>query len=77
VKVGQSIALPRAEVQERGRWRSRDSAVSVGGPGGDAFEQDQDPSHGRNGIERGDEMHLRGPWIREADGHPFIDKGAE
>jgi hypothetical protein len=43
--------------------------VAVGGAGGDPLEQRQHAAHRRDAVERGDEVHLRGPGLAKQTRH--------
>src|ERR1019366_9110866 len=55
------------------------SRIAVGGARGHAFEQREHASHLRDGVEGGDEMHLRCAGVAEhhvdARGHKTPDQG--
>ena len=77
VQVGQPVAEAGPEVQQRGRRAPGDAPVPVGGAGDDALEEAEDAPHGRHVVERGDEVHLRGPRVGEADVDAGVDQGRE
>ena len=64
-------------MQQGGGRPTGDTAVAIGGTGDDALEETEDAAHGRHIVERGDEMHLRGPRVGEADVDARIDQRRE
>ena len=53
------------------------AGVAVGGAGGDALEQGQHAAHLGHVVEGGDEVHLRGAGVREADVDAGVDERAD
>ena len=77
VEVGQPVAEARPEVQQRRRRSPGHAPVPVGRAGDDALEEAEDAPHGRHVVERGDEVHLRGPGVGEADVDLGVDQRRE
>ena len=76
VQVGESVAQAAAEMQQgRGRFAGH-ACVAIGRARGDALEEAEHGAHFRRAVERGDEMHLRGAGIAEADRDAGIHEGA-
>ena len=67
VQIGQPVGEAGPEMQQRRRRLLLHAAIAVGHAGHRAFEQAQDRAHAPDLVERGDEMHFRGPGIGEAD----------
>ena len=64
-------------MQQGGRRAPCHAPVPVGGAGDDPLEQAEDAAHGRHVVERGDEVHLRGARIGEADVDAGVDQCRE
>ena len=77
VEVREPVAEPRSQVQEGRGGRVCHPRVAIGGPGRDALEQGQDRPHLRHRIQRGDEVDLRGTWVREARRDAGVDERAD
>ena len=77
VQVGQAVAEAGAEVQQHRGRAAGHAGVAVGRAGGDALEQGEHAAHLRHVVERGDEVHLRGAGVHEADVDPGVDEGAD
>ena len=77
VEVRGAIAKAGAEVQQCDRWTSGHAAIAVGGARHDAFEEREDSSHLRDGVELSDEVHLGGSRVREARVDARSDKRAD
>jgi hypothetical protein len=73
VQVGQAVAQAAAQVQQGGGGPVGHAGVAVGRAGGHALEQGQHGAHRRRGVQRGDEVHLRGAGVGEAG----VDAGVE
>ncbi len=58
VQVGEAVAQPRPEVEQRRRGAAGHAGVAVGGAGGDALEERQHAPHLGHVVEGGDEVHL-------------------
>ncbi len=69
VQVRQSVGQSRTQVQQGAGRLARHPAVAVGSAGDHAFEQAQHRPHAGFLIQRGNEVHLRGTGIGEADLH--------
>ncbi len=65
VQISQAICQAGRAMQQCARRLFGHPAVAVGGARRHAFEQTQDAVHSRHAVERGDEMHLARPGIRE------------
>ena len=77
VQVGDAVAEPGPEVQQRGGGPVGHAGVAVGGAGDDALEQAEHRAHLGHGVERGDEVHLRRARVGEADVDAGVDEGAD
>ena len=77
MQVGEPVAEPRTEVQQRARRHAGHPGVAVGGAGGDALEQAEHAAHLRHRVERGDEVHLARARVREARRHAGVDERAD
>ena len=77
VQVGDAVAEPGTEVQQRRRRPVGHAGVAVGGAGDDALEQPEHGPHLGDVVERGDEVHLRGARVREADVDARVDERAD
>ena len=77
VQVGQPVAQSRSEVQQRRRRASSHPAVPVGRARGHALEEAEHAAHGGHVVEGGDEVHLRGAGVGEADVDAGVDQGRE
>jgi hypothetical protein len=77
VQVGEAVAQPRPEVQQRGGRAPRHAAVAVGRAGGDALEKREHAAHLGHGIECGDKVHLRSARVHEARVDAAIDERAD
>ena len=75
VQVGQAVAQAAAQVQERGGGLVGHARVAVGRAGGHALEQGQHGAHARLAVERGDEVHLAGAGVGEADVDAGVGQG--
>ena len=74
VQIGEAVGEAGTEMQQgRGR-RALHAVVAVGGAGHHALEQAEHAAHALDPVERGDEMHLRGAGIGEADIHAARDQ---
>jgi hypothetical protein len=69
VQVGQAVAQAAAQVQQRGGGLAGHAGVAVGGAGGHALEQGQHGAQAWFAVQRGDEVHLAGAGVGEADLH--------
>ena len=74
VQVRDPVAETGTEVQQGGGGPIRHAGISVGRARDDSLEQSEDRAHLRDGVERGDEVHLRRARVREADVHPRVDE---
>jgi hypothetical protein len=77
VKIGEPVGQAGAEVQQRGGRLFGHATVAIGHPRHCAFEQAEDRAHAVDTIERGDEVHLRGARIAEADFDTAVDEGSD
>src|SRR6185312_1384627 len=77
VEVRERVAEARAEMEQRGGGFAGHAGVTIGRAGADAFEQAEDASHGGYAVEGGDELHLGGAGIHEADIDVVGKEGAE
>ena len=77
VQVGQPVAQAGGQVQQRRRRPPGHPGVAVGGAGRDALEQRQDAAHLGDVVQRGDEVHLRGAGVGEADVDARADEGPD
>ena len=77
VEVGPAVAEAGAEVEQRGRRLAGDAGVAVGRAGDHPLEQAQHAAHLGHVVEGGDEVHLRGAGVGEADVDPAGDEGAD
>jgi hypothetical protein len=77
VQVRKAVAEAAAEVQQRRRRLPGHPRVAVGGAGRDAFEQRQHRAHARLVVERGDEVHLAGAGVGEADLDAGVGEGLD
>ena len=77
VQVGQPVAEPGPEVEQRRRRTACHASVAVRGTGDDALEEAEHAAHGRHVVQRSHEVHLRSPRIGEADVDPGIDQRRE
>ena len=73
MQVGEAIGEAGAEMQQRRGRLLRHARIAVGRAGRHALEQGEHAAHAVDAVERGDEMHLRGAGIGEAD----IDAAAD
>ena len=67
VQIGKAVGEPGAEMQQRRGRRALHAEIAVGGPGHHALEQAEHAAHALDPVQCGDEMHLRGAGIGEAD----------
>ena len=72
VQVGQPVAHARAQVQQRRGGAAGHPRVPVGRAGGHALEQGEHRAHVGDVVQRGDEVHLRGAGVGEADVDPRV-----
>jgi hypothetical protein len=77
VQVGEPVAEPRAEVQQRRRRSPGDPGVAVGGTGDDTLEEGEYGPHLGHVVEGGDEVHLRRAGVGEAHVDAGGDEGAD
>ena len=77
MQVGQPVPEAGAEVEEGGGRPAGDPGVAVGRAGGDALEEGEHAAHGRHPVEGGDEVHLGGAGVGEADVDARADERAE
>ena len=75
VQVGEPVAEAGPEVQQRRGRTVGHAPVAVGGAGRHALEQREHAAHLGNGVERGDEVHLRRARIREARRRTLMRRG--
>jgi hypothetical protein len=75
VQVGQAIAQAAAQVQQGRGGLVGHARIAVGRAGGHAFEQGQHRAHARLVVQRGDEVHLAGAGVGEADLDAGIGQG--
>lgn len=76
VQVGEPIAQTGAEMEEGGRRPAGHPCIAVGCTGRHPFEQGEHAVHGLDLVEGGDEVHLRGARVHEADIDSVVDEGA-
>ena len=77
VQVGQPVAQSWPQVQQhRGRITGQ-AGEPVGGAGGHTLEQGEHAAHRGHRVEGGDEVHLRGTGVGEADPHTVVDQGGD
>ena len=69
VQIGQAVSEAGPEVQERARRLPAHPGISIG-RSGDDLEQAEHATHLRSRVEGGHEVHLAGPRVGEAGGHP-------
>ena len=75
VQIGKAVGEAGSEMQQgRGR-RALHAEIAVGRTGHHALEQAEHAAHALDPVQRGDEMHLRGAWIGEADVDAARDQG--
>ena len=67
MEVGQTVAQSRPQVQQRRRGSPGYPGVAVRGSGGHTFEEREDPLHLGHVVQGGDEVHLGGSRVGEAD----------
>ena len=77
VQVGQAVTQPRTQMQQDGGGFVGHPGVAIGRAGGHALEQGQHTAHRGDGVQRRDEMHLRGPRIGEADIDATVDESSD
>ena len=77
VQVGQAVAQPGAQVQQHRRRPVGDAGVTIGRAGGDTFEEGEHTAHPRNGVQCGNEVHLRGARVGEAHVNAAVDQGID
>ena len=77
VQVRKSVREAWAAMQQRGRGLARHAPVAVGAAGDDVLLQAEDAAHAGDAVQRGDEMHLAGAGIREADIDPAAQQGVD
>ncbi len=74
VQVRDAVAEPGPEVEQRARGLVGHACVAVGRAGDDALEEAEHRAHPRDVVERGDEVHLGGARVREADLDVGVDE---
>ena len=77
VQVRDPVAEAGPEVQQRRGRPAGHARVPVGRAGDDAFEQAEHRPHLGHGVERGDEVHLGGARVGEADVDAGVDERAD
>ena len=73
VQAGQAVGQARAAMQQGAGRLVGHAPVAVGAAGDDVLLQAEDAAHARDAVQRGDEMHLAGAGVGEAD----IDAAAQ
>ena len=74
VDVRQPVGEAGAEMEQRRRRLLGHARIAVGSAGRHALEQREHAAHAVDAVERGDEMHLRGAGVGEADIHAAADQ---
>jgi hypothetical protein len=67
VQIGKAVGEPGSEMQQRGRRRAFHAEIAVGSARHHALEQPEHAAHAFDPVKGGDEVHLRGAGIGEAD----------
>ena len=75
VQVGDAIAQPRSQMEERGRGFARHASVAVRRAGRHPFKEAEHPTHGRNAVQAGHKVHLRRARVHKTDVHAAVDEG--
>ena len=65
VQIGEAVRKPWSEVEQGRRRPLGHAAVAVGHAGHRPLEQPEHRSHPLDAVDRGHEVHLRGPRVRE------------
>ena len=76
VEIGQPIAEPGGEMEQRAGRRAGHARIAVGGAGHHALEQGQHAADALDAVERRHEVHFRGAGIGEADSDAACDQRA-
>ena len=74
VQIGQAVGEAGPEMQKRRSGCALHAVIAVGGAGHHALEQAEHAAHPLDPVQCGDEMHLRGAGIGEADIHAACDQ---
>ena len=70
MQIGQTIAQPRPQMQQRGRGFISHAVITIRRAAAHALEQAQHAAHALNPIQCTDKMHLRSAGVGEAHIHP-------
>ena len=77
VEVGEAIALPGTEMQQDCGRAIGDAPVAISRSCRHALEEGKDATHGWDVVEGGDEVHLGGSRVGEADINAASDERGE
>ena len=73
MQIGQTIAQPRPQMQQRCRRLAGHAVVTIGRSGHHALEQPENATHTLHAIQRGYKMHLRCAGIGETHIHIAVE----
>ncbi len=77
MQVGEPVAEAGTKMQQHCGRLAGHARVAVGGAGDHSFEEAEHAAHLRHRVERGDEVHLRGAGVDEADVDAGVDERAD
>ena len=74
VQAGEAVGEAGAAMQQGRRGLLRHAPIAVGGAGDDVLLQAEHAAHAGDAVERGDEVHLAGAGVGEADIHAAAEQ---
>ena len=76
VQIGQAVGQTGGQMQQGGGRLAQHAVIAVRSAGDHALEQPQHAAHAGHLVQGGDEMHLGGAGVGEADVDVTSDQGA-